>query len=152
MRRFKEKLNKKGFTLAELLIVVAIIAVLVAVSVPVFNSKLERAREATDIANMRAAKVAAIAAYLDDEIPEGTTTVYYDAEAGTIVTKDKKPMKGYGQGSDKLNGKTEYLDYKGDTLAKGKIIEIEVTQQSTSETDKGDVNVVLKWVNPKTGE
>ena len=39
MRRFKEKFNKKGFTLAELLIVVAIIAVLVAVTVPVFNSK-----------------------------------------------------------------------------------------------------------------
>ena len=30
--------NKKGFTLSELLIVVAIIGVLVAVSVPIFNS------------------------------------------------------------------------------------------------------------------
>ena len=38
--------SKKGFTLAELLIVVAIIAVLVAVSIPIFNGQLEKARSA----------------------------------------------------------------------------------------------------------
>ena len=47
--------NKKGFTLAELLIVVAIIAVLVAISIPVFTSQLETSREATDLANVRSA-------------------------------------------------------------------------------------------------
>lgn len=46
---------KKGFTLAELMVVVAIIGVLVAVSVPIFNSQLEKSREATDLANVRAA-------------------------------------------------------------------------------------------------
>ncbi len=48
-----KKNNNKGFTLAELLIVVAIIAVLVAVAIPIFNTQLEKAREATDIANAR---------------------------------------------------------------------------------------------------
>lgn len=48
-----KKLNKKGFTLAELLVVVAIIGVLVAVSIPIFTSQLEKAREATDMANIR---------------------------------------------------------------------------------------------------
>ena len=47
--------NKKGFTLAELLIVVAIIAVLVAIAIPVFTSQLEKSREATDKANLRSA-------------------------------------------------------------------------------------------------
>ena len=50
-----KKMNKKGFTLAELLIVVAIIAVLVAIAIPVFTSQLEKSREATDAANIRAA-------------------------------------------------------------------------------------------------
>lgn len=49
------KISRKGFTLAELLIVVAIIAVLVAVVIPVFGSQLEKSREAADLANVRAA-------------------------------------------------------------------------------------------------
>ena len=47
--------DKKGFTLAELMVVVAITGVLVAVSVPIFNSQLEKSREATDLANVRSA-------------------------------------------------------------------------------------------------
>ena len=50
-----KKMNKKGFTLAELLIVVAIIAVLVAIAIPVFTSQLEKSKQATDAANIRAA-------------------------------------------------------------------------------------------------
>lgn len=141
MRRFKEKFNKKGFTLAELLIVVAIIAVLVAVSVPVFNSKLERSREAVDIANMRAAKVAAAAAYLDNELDDtyDLNAVYYDADNGTIVKN--APGKGYGQGTG-IDGKTEYLNYKGKTVAKNCVIKIKIEPES----DKTDVKITMEWV------
>ena len=48
------KTNRTGFTLAELLIVVAIIAVLVAIAIPVFTSQLHNARVAADQANLRA--------------------------------------------------------------------------------------------------
>ena len=47
------KRNNHGFTMAELLIVVAIIAVMVAIAIPVFNTQLEKGREATDLANVR---------------------------------------------------------------------------------------------------
>lgn len=47
------KKKRKGFTLAELLIVVAIIVVLVAIGIPIFTSQLEKSREATDAANIR---------------------------------------------------------------------------------------------------
>ena len=52
MKKIREN---KGFTLAELLIVVAIIAVLVAIAFPVFTTQLEKSREATDLANLRSA-------------------------------------------------------------------------------------------------
>lgn len=45
--------KNKGFTLAELLIVVAIISVLVAISIPIFRSQLHKAKVATDWANLR---------------------------------------------------------------------------------------------------
>ncbi|MEG1657623.1 MAG: prepilin-type N-terminal cleavage/methylation domain-containing protein [Oscillibacter sp.] len=45
--------RKKGFTLMEMLIVVAIIGVLVAVAIPTFTGSLDRAREATCAANRR---------------------------------------------------------------------------------------------------
>ena len=61
------KQNKYGFTLAELLIVVAIIAVLVAIAIPVFTSQLEKSRETTDVANLRSAYAEAVAKYLTNE-------------------------------------------------------------------------------------
>lgn len=60
-----KKNNKKGFTLAELLIVVAIIAVLVAIAIPVFTSQLEKSRESTDLSNARAAYAEVTASILD---------------------------------------------------------------------------------------
>ncbi len=47
------KSKKTGFTMPELLVVVAIIGVLVAVSIPIFASRLHKARVATDWANVR---------------------------------------------------------------------------------------------------
>ncbi len=60
------KKNKKGFTLSELLIVVAIIGVLVAISIPIFHAQLRKARLAANQANGRAAFSAAEAAYLEN--------------------------------------------------------------------------------------
>ena len=62
-----KKRNKKGFTLMEMLIVVAIIAILVAIMIPTFNAQLEKAREATDAANIRAAYAEVMVAYIEGE-------------------------------------------------------------------------------------
>ena len=48
------KKSKKGFTLMEMLIVVAIIAILVVIAIPTFTNALNEAREAADLANIRA--------------------------------------------------------------------------------------------------
>lgn len=62
----KKKANKKGFTIMEMLIVVAIIAVLVAIAIPTFNGALEKSKEATDVANIRAAYAELQVAMLTD--------------------------------------------------------------------------------------
>ncbi len=58
------KENKKGFTLAELLIVVAIIGVLVAISIPIFTAQLNKSKYATDSSNARSIYAEMTADYL----------------------------------------------------------------------------------------
>ncbi|MGN0362690.1 MAG: type IV pilin protein [Bilifractor sp.] len=130
----KLKKNKKGFTLAELLIVVAIIGVLVAISIPIFTAQLEKAREATDLANLRAAKAAAVSAYLSDDTV-GTTqlgstqkkdeTLYYDAAAGKLVTANTG--LDYGKGTQTVGSdNNKQLGYDPGKAA-GKYITVTIT-------------------------
>ena len=83
----KAKENKKGFTLAELLIVVAIIAVLVAISIPIFNAQLEKSRDAVDMANVRAAYAEAASAYLTDQDSTTAMTYAYNIEGKSTDAK-----------------------------------------------------------------
>ncbi|MGN0362692.1 MAG: prepilin-type N-terminal cleavage/methylation domain-containing protein [Bilifractor sp.] len=76
------KKNKKGFTLAELLVVVAIIAVLVAISIPIFTSQLRKARVAVNQANARAGEAVAYAAYLEDP---SYNIIAYDIRSGKVA-------------------------------------------------------------------
>lgn len=67
--------NSRGFTLAELLITVAIIGVLVAISIPVFASQTEKSREATDLSNVRAAYAEVMAEAITENMEYQEKTV-----------------------------------------------------------------------------
>ena len=67
--------NSRGFTLAELLITVAIIGVLVAISIPVFASQTEKSREATDLSNVRAAYAEVMAEAITENMEYQKKTV-----------------------------------------------------------------------------
>lgn len=67
MKGLREKFRKnEGFTLVEMLIVVAIIAILIAVSIPLVGSSLEKARHSVDEANNRSAMALGSVKYLSD--------------------------------------------------------------------------------------
>ena len=100
-----KKLNKKGFTLAELLVVVAIIGVLVAISIPIFSAQLEKSKEAVDLANIRAAY-----AECASDVLTGNGTDGYFAEVATKQSKD-----GWASTPDKIAGT---LDVTNDTTGK----------------------------------
>lgn len=81
------KRNNKGFTLAELLIVVAIIAVLVAIAIPVFTTQLEKSRESTDASNIRGYYAEIATALLTGDLTDAaTTTTTTQVGAGLTAT------------------------------------------------------------------
>ena len=89
--------SKKGFTLMEMLIVVAIIAILVAIAIPTFTTQLNNARIATDKANLRAAESEAVTDYLSDE---SAGSITYD------VTVEKNSMKVAAAAAESTAGMT----------------------------------------------
>ena len=132
----KKIMNKKGFTLAELLVVVAIIAILVAVSIPIFTSQLEKSREATDIANMRAAKAEAVTAYLTGST-ESTFSVtaghsfaaYYDGNKGKLFTTAPSTVT-MGRGTSTVGATTNTeLGYEPGTPYTDKKLKVSVNNK-----------------------
>ncbi len=93
------KKNEKGFTLMEMLIVVAIIAVLVAIAIPTFNASLNKARIAADEANIRAGYASTLAAVLtenfDVEQAADATATYFLKADGNVVKVDAAPTDAY---------------------------------------------------------
>ena len=126
----KVRENKKGFTLAELLVVVAIVGILVAISIPVFTAQLTKARIATNQANMRAAKAAAVAQYMTDEIDKNSDAamIYdYDLKTGTATSiKDDAIVADANKQGDieEEKGSKQY-----------KQINVKIEQTKTKDTD-----------------
>ncbi|MGL6107797.1 type IV pilin protein [Romboutsia sp.] len=117
-KNVKKKKNNKGFTLVELLVVIAIIGVLAVVAVPSLFTQIEKSKVASVESDISAIKSAAIAKYAD-----GTLTM------GDVDTV----LKGEVEGLAKKYGGTYVLSVKGgsDTDAKNIILTITPDSDST---------------------
>lgn len=89
----KLKNNKKGFTLVEIIVVLVILAVLAAASIPTMIGFVEDAKGKSEIANARAAYVAAQSVVTEEYAKAGTTpettalTAAYVISSGTTAPK-----------------------------------------------------------------
>ena len=156
-----DKGKNKGFTLAEMLVVVAIIAILIAIPIPIFTSRMEKAREVSDISNMRAAKSAAIMDYLDGSIlvdgDKSAGPYYYNATEGILVENPEDALPVYGQGTEAVDDGMRFDGYN-ETGADGKVIGTEAKERIIKVVlyrDKGGssvsepgIVVEMEWVEP----
>lgn len=133
-RKFKEN---RGFTLVEMLVVVAIIAVLIAVSIPMVNASMETARHAVDDASFRnAAALANIILIQDgiDEAQNNSLSYYYVNESyqGTFGKGTSVPA-GYNMYKSQCTCSGGYNGHRG-----GQAIMVRF--------EKPDI-IKIEWVN-----
>lgn len=166
--------EKRGFTLMEMLIVVAIIAILIAIAIPVFSGTLERSRLAACQSNRRGL----LAQLKAEEITSGAA----DAEAvakteqgkawvaacrcpsdGTISVKGNQVLCSKHDGSvskDMLDTYTDYIhnfkdltDYEAGYLNNDKMREYYLKQHGTwpTMTVDGTVYYIQPYYDSRTG-
>lgn len=99
----KKQKNNKGFSLVELIVVIAIMAVLVGVLAPQLMKYVEKSREATDIQNCDSIASALKAYYADKEDQTDDVTINVTS-AGVSETSDPA-VKDAGMVKTKLKGK-----------------------------------------------
>lgn len=124
--------------------------VLVAISIPIFTTQLEKAREAVDISNMRAAYAVAQTDILAEDYSgfsgsaAGGYTGYYDVKSSTITSQ--VPNEKYGKST--VSGKQTTPDFPGNATfdfngqEKNKVIKVEITI-----AEGKDPVAKISWVN-----
>ena len=112
---------------------------LVAISIPIFTAQLRKAKVATDQANARAGKAAAVAAGLEAQ-SETELTYYYNAKTG-VVSTDQKDIAAYGKTSD-AKGSDNIEGVEGDTA-------VDLTKDIVKIVIGTDNTVTVSWVAAK---
>lgn len=125
-----KKMNNKGFSLVELIVVIAIMAVLVGVLAPTLIKNVEKSRESTDLQNLDTIRGAVVTTLSDEtvaaKIPTSSTT--YELDTTNVQ------LKGSGDFETAFNAKIKDSLSKVGKLksgnASGKNIYVEVDHNS----------------------
>lgn len=116
--------SKSGFTLVELIVVIAILGILAGIAVPAYSGYIKKANEATDYTQLDAIKTAVVFAYTDKHVndtpfkdvteisvtkaasatDDATFTIKTDADVTDVTAEMVRP----------------YYDLKGFTFKSGK--------------------------------
>lgn len=143
-----KKSTKKGFTLVELVIVIAVIAILAAVLIPTFSGVIERANISADLQTLTASIESKYVEYVADnhDVPAGVTVkaeattnaaLFDDFSATSTLTKVVvKGAKGYAFTVTMVDGtyKVESLNEQYNRVIVTDTLVAEDTEVATSVT------------------
>ena len=138
-----KKINNKGFSLVELIVVIAIMAVLIGVLAPQFMKYVEKSRESTDIQNLDTCVSAVRTYYADkDTVPD---TVKVSGTKGNKLTgndTDNAALKDGGCASSTVKGDWGDAGISAEIdMTSGAVTYAGTAKYYTADTDKGFVAV-----------
>lgn len=122
----RQKRNNKGFSLVELIVVIAIMIVLVAVLAPVFTKYVEQSRRATDVQNANSIAEAVLTDATDGTLDAALTNATnsgYTSKGGVITGVVKEGYPSSIKSAPKA---------KGNAVAKNASFTFEYTKDSNT--------------------
>lgn len=116
--------SKSGFTLVELIVVIAILGILAGIAVPAYSGYIKKANEATDYTQLDAIKTAIVFAYTDKHVSDPefkdvteitVTKAASDTDDATFTIKTDKAITDVS-----AEDVRPYYNLKGFTFKSGK--------------------------------
>ena len=111
----QKKLNNKGFSLVELIIVIAIMAVLIGLLAPQFLKYVQRSKYSTDIKNGQEIATVIQTLISDNGVTADETGVEFSASTAFTKAKEAKMMGATAPESKVSKDNKFYVTYKVDT-------------------------------------
>lgn len=114
-----KKMNKKGFTIVELTIVIAVIAILAAVLIPTFTGVVNKAKESAALQEVKAAYTATLSE--DLATPETNDDAVYN-QGEIVVMQNNIKIIISAEGSARVAGNDDTSKQVTHVLSGGKLV------------------------------